>query len=406
MNYIEYLNLIKDRRKICIFGAGALGGGDGYLFLKNMLKPDQRISYFCDNNICEGTEIIDGIKVIRPEYLYDNREDIACVITVKPSVQQEIRKQLEEHGVKGYYTLNEKDIFIICKKIVQEGGKENYIKVQSFFKERKYEFQIETSSFCNAKCIFCPNPSLKRNKNIMKSDVFEKIIGRIKDENIKVSKFILCLNGEPLTDQQLFERIKRLKLEFTEAQVEFTSNFSLADRETVDKIFDSGLDKIVCSLNSVDAVEYKEIMGIDYAVTIGNIEYLLKRKKETNSKIEIYFSIVQTSNNEDEVNKFKERFEKDAQIRVIKLGQWIDKELPQNVCRNDREGVCPILYRTINILSNGDFALCCFDAEGIVGKNIMDVTIQEGWNSKVFNDMREWHLMNGRTNKECMYCSF
>lgn len=32
MNYMEYLNLRKDRRKICIFGAGALGGVTAIFF--------------------------------------------------------------------------------------------------------------------------------------------------------------------------------------------------------------------------------------------------------------------------------------------------------------------------------------------------------------------------------------
>ncbi len=406
MNYMEYLNLRKDRRKICIFGAGALGGGDGYLFLKNMLDSKQKISFFCDNHICEGTEIVDGIKTVNPEYLYGHREDIVCIITVKKAIQEEIKKQLDRNGINEYYTLNADDIFMICNKVVQEGKKEEILKVQSFFKARKYEFQIETSSFCNAKCVFCPNPSLKRKKNIMSQNVFKKIINQIKEENIKVSRFILCLNGEPLTDPDLFVRIKQLKADFPESQVEFTSNFAMAGKEIVEKIFESGLDKIVCSLNSVDASEYKEIMGIDFEVTLRNIEYLLRRKEERKSNLEVCLSIVQTSKNEDMVNRFKERFGKDAKIRVIRLGQWIDKELPQDICISKREGVCPILYRTVNILSNGDFALCCFDAEGMTGKNIMDTTIRGGWGSKVLEDMRKWHLINGKTNKECRYCSF
>ena len=325
---------------------------------------------------------------------------------MKKAIQEEIKKQLDRNGINEYYTLNADDIFMICNKVVQEGKKEEILKVQSFFKARKYEFQIETSSFCNAKCVFCPNPSLKRKKNIMSQNVFKKIINQIKEENIKVSRFILCLNGEPLTDPDLFVRIKQLKADFPESQVEFTSNFAMAGKEIVEKIFESGLDKIVCSLNSVDASEYKEIMGIDFEVTLRNIEYLLRRKEERKSNLEVCLSIVQTSKNEDMVNRFKERFGKDAKIRVIRLGQWIDKELPQDICISKREGVCPILYRTVNILSNGDFALCCFDAEGMTGKNIMDTTIRGGWGSKVLEDMRKWHLINGKTNKECRYCSF
>ena len=77
-----------------------------------------------------------------------------------------------------------------------------------------YEFQIETTNICNARCEFCPNPTLKRRKQIMDMEVFEKIISRIKDEKIKVKRFILHLNGEPLTDPLIFDRVDLLKKRF------------------------------------------------------------------------------------------------------------------------------------------------------------------------------------------------
>ena len=76
-----------------------------------------------------------------------------------------------------------------------------------------YEMQIETSSFCNAKCSFCPNSTLKRKKNFMTDEIFNLIIKRAKDEKLKIERFILHLNGEPLTDKKLAKRIKIQKQE-------------------------------------------------------------------------------------------------------------------------------------------------------------------------------------------------
>jgi MoaA/NifB/PqqE/SkfB family radical SAM enzyme len=240
----------------------------------------------------------------------------------------------------------------------------------------------------------------------MSKEVFEKIIYRIKQENIAVSEFILHINGEPLIDAELFQRIKKLKHEFPNSRVRFTTNFALANEKIIDEIFESGLDGIMCSLNSVNAMTYNEIMGLDYQHTLDNINKLLCKKEENNSNLEIGLSIVSNQDNKEETEKFKELYKDKVDIRVMKLGSWVDKEQHEHIYVHNREGICSILYRTVNILSNGDFALCCFDAEGIVGKNIMDCTIEEAWSSRVFSEIRQWHLHKGRTNERCINCSF
>lgn len=393
--------------KICIFGAGGLGRGDAYLFLKNMLHP-KRIDYFYDSNMRSGIEIVDGIKTIDMENLCLYKKDIICVIAVSSKkIQEEIKTWLIDHKIDKMYTINYPDIFRICDEILNSMKDDIILRVKRFFKERKYEFQIETTSFCNAKCAFCPNSILKREKTIMSQEIFEKIIDRIKAENISVSNFILHLNGEPLIDKELFNRIRRLKEEFPGACVRFTSNFALADEAVINNIFDSHLDRITLSLNSINADEYRKIMNLSYETTINNINRLLSAKRERNSKLEVWLSIVETSDNFDEVKEFKEMFKGQAEVRVQKLGQWVDEENEKlKISDRDREGICSILYRTVNILSNGDFALCCFDAEGMVNKNIMDTDIQTAWQSDIFDTIRKWHLKNGKTNKECIRCSF
>lgn len=273
----------------------------------------------------------------------------------------------------------------------------------------KYEIQIETTSFCNAKCSFCPNSSLIRKKNFMSDEIFNKIIERIKKEKINVERFILHLNGEPFTDKKLFKRIETLHNNFPNSKIRFTTNFALADKTTRERLLASPIDEITISLNSIDAEEYTQIMGgVVFENTIRNIDDFFEEKEKNNRNIVINISIVSRPDNTHMVELFKEKYRNKANIRVIKLGQWVNKEKTMNC--NDKNNiekkVCSILYKTIAILSNGDYALCCFDAEGIIKKNIMTSPILQTYFSGVYKKIRIHHKRKGKINKECKNCSF
>ena len=78
----------------------------------------------------------------------------------------------------------------------------------------KYEVQLETTNICNARCVFCPNTRMRRKKQVMTQEVFTSILRVIKEERIPVKRFILHLNGEPLTDKNLIDRIRTIQQEF------------------------------------------------------------------------------------------------------------------------------------------------------------------------------------------------
>lgn len=403
MIFSDFCNLLDEKRDICLFCIGPFGLEDGYIFLKSMMDPKKNIRYFCADALTDGVTIPSDLQSISADYLYAHVDEIVCVV-MGLDKRGQVRQRLEQRGLK-IYALNRDDMFAICNQITLIQDRRLTERLRSFWRDRKYRVQIETTSFCNARCVFCPNTSLKRRKNIMSDTVFAKIMERVKQEKLNVSTFILHLNGEPFTDPNLFGRIKQLKSEFPDSRIRFTTNFSLADEEVVEQILDSGLDEIVCSLNSVNAETYRKIMGLPYEKTIDNIENLLRRKETRNSSLDITLSIVATEDNAEEVEAFKSRWN-GVKVRVMKLGQWVDKEVPQNVYNHSREGVCPAPYTTIHILSNGDYAFCSFDAEGIVGCNVMDTSIKDAWTAKIFREARQWHLKHGRTNKECANCSF
>lgn len=403
MDFVELAELRKAEQKICLYCIGPFGAEDGYLFLNNMLMQKENLCYLCPEAMGTDVTVPDTLVQVDRAYLSKHSDSIVCVV-MGLDEQGAARKRLEEENIKTY-GLNRDDMFRLCSQIAQTGDTLLTSALQGFWKQRKYKVQIETSSFCNARCTFCTNASLKREKNIMTQAVFEKIIERIQQEKLNIASFILHLNGEPLMDPALFSRVKRLKGEFPEAKVRFTSNFALATGETIDQIFESGLDEIICSLNAVDPVRYREIMGLEYDRTVDNIERLIEGKKTRRSPLSITLSIVASQEEEDEVEKFKARWN-GVNVRVMKLGKWIDQEQPHSVYARDRSGICPAPYTKLHILSNGDYSFCDFDAEGIVGCNVMDTSIRDAWNARVFQDTRAWQLCHGRTNPECVNCSF
>jgi molybdenum cofactor biosynthesis enzyme MoaA len=273
--------------------------------------------------------------------------------------------------------------------------------------EKSYRIMIETSNICNARCEFCPNPTLIREKMIMTDEIFELIIRRIQEEKIRVEKFILHLNGEPLTDIKLVKRIKRLKEKFPEVPVWFTTNFSLANKKLINELVCSGIDTITVSINSVDKDQYHKIMGLELDKTLYNLHYLLETNSCYGLPVNVRTSIVDTGNKES-LKQFKDMFSGKCDIRIIHLGQWIGKEIPDSLNKNAnvKNSICDDLNRQICILSNGDYAICSFDAEGNAGKNVSETALLEAFYSYVYIKLRKSHVENGRKGTLCENCSF
>src|SRR4030067_357748 len=56
---------------------------------------------------------------------------------------------------------------------------------------------VETTSYCNLRCIICPYPLLKRTKGDMDIKIFKKIVDEIQEENPSTGLWVAIM-GEPL----------------------------------------------------------------------------------------------------------------------------------------------------------------------------------------------------------------
>ena len=110
---ITYLDLEEFYRnwpgEACIFGAGKIGKGLAYDLLR---AAGIRIDFYCDNHVVPGTVIQDGIRVRKPQYLYENKDDVKVFLAVGSRYRDSIFSQLRENGVK--------DIFLVDSVVMAQ----------------------------------------------------------------------------------------------------------------------------------------------------------------------------------------------------------------------------------------------------------------------------------------------
>ncbi|MBM3282940.1 radical SAM/SPASM domain-containing protein [Candidatus Gottesmanbacteria bacterium] len=276
---------------------------------------------------------------------------------------------------------------------------------------KRYNIIIETTNLCNARCVMCPHVIMRRKKGVMSDKIFNRIVERLQEEGIDPPVFILNGFGEPLTDSQVFERIRCLKKIYPKTVAKFYSNFNLANDEIINKVFESGLDEINISFNGFSKESYEEIMGIGYNKTRRNLEKLISEKKRRESKLLIRISMALVMANEGEEKRFIEEWEsKVDSVSVNKVhtyGNAInDASGKHKINYNKIPYPCKYIWNTIVFGMSGDISLCCLDYEGKYNfGNIKKMKILDIYYSDKFEEIRKMHLKNDLSKLPiCRYC--
>lgn len=131
-----------------------------------------------------------------------------------------------------------------------------YRKIYSPFINRikykdKYFFHsvsIETSTYCNRKCDYCPNKDNETPKKYIDKQIFEEAIRQLKE--IKFSGiFEYCFYNEPLFDPNLINLVKYAKNELPNCIHPLTTNGDLLTIEKANELIDAGIDKFIVTIH-------------------------------------------------------------------------------------------------------------------------------------------------------------
>ena len=279
-----------------------------------------------------------------------------------------------------------------------------------------YTIMADISDVCNFKCNYCFRGMGKCEKfyghnRLMSKDIFVKVVNQTLEFDGRIKRFSLSHNGEPLAHPDFAEFVGYAKEKDVADSVEIHTNASLLNRDLSRKIINSGLDRMVISLQGMDSKKYKEICGvnINYDYFYDNLQFLYNEKKNTS----ICIKIVDAALSKDEKETFYEKFTPIADRVYIEniVPLWDADEKNVNITSNKygvdykKQNVCPLMFYTINILPDGTIFPCTNIIPPMVLGNINNTTLKECWESKLRRNFIIDQLKNTRScNGVCKNC--
>lgn len=253
------------------------------------------------------------------------------------------------------------------------------------------KINIESSTSCNARCVFCPRHEMTRPRGEMSDELFHKIIKEAKEMKVRsVSPF---MNGEPF----VFPRIWQW-LDYMEKEGILVSLYTNAEFMDVDRLVKyKNIHYINCSLNAATKETYDKVMrGPNFEIVKRNIDDLFKKAP---FKVRVSFLI--TDENAHELEMFKSMYRR---RRICRFANWTgDKH--SSLARKGKRIPCLVMFTQMFVLWNGLVVPCCMDYNGkqILGDANYQ-TLREIWNNAFW--MRKKHKNYEFDIPVCQNCNY
>jgi radical SAM protein with 4Fe4S-binding SPASM domain len=296
-------------------------------------------------------------------------------------------------------------INILLKKINRYKLKKSFLKKEIISYGQPNFLIIESTNLCNLSCKMCPRELMKREKGIMDFKLFKKII----DETPMLEFAWLHFFGEPLLNDQLIKMINYAKTKCRKVKLALSTNSQLLNKNNFDQLVTSGLDFLIINL-----YEQQQQRTNIKLKSESEIEEFIKNRIINNLKL-IIQKVDYCINNQEEEDreKFQQKWGKYYNvIPYIKFfHNWanqndeIIKVKNINKYKINQKNVCIEPWRGFVICWNGDVVLCCNDYNSKIKLgNLRNQKINEIWNSKEMQLIREKFINCNYNNDLCRFC--
>lgn len=260
------------------------------------------------------------------------------------------------------------------------------------------EVSIETLALCNARCTFCPYPTLERQGEKMPDELLTKLL----DEMIGWRRpmfFSPFKVNEPLLDQRLFTVCERVNREAPQIALRLFTNGSALTPEKIGRIaLLRGVRHLWVSLNSHIPDEYERLMGLKFEQTAKRLDYL----HSVPFPHPVVLSAVGHPNEEFRRYCF-DRWPNFASI-TMKKDAWLGYTDSQRLDVPDAP--CGRWFE-LSIAATGVVTHCCMDGTGKYA--IGDVTKQtmfEVYNAPQWRERRQQLVSRRQVAEPCAGCTY
>jgi len=271
----------------------------------------------------------------------------------------------------------------------------------SFFP--KY-FEVETIRACNARCRMCTVWKWQDKNGQMADSLFSKILGEIAGYAKWIDGVCLSRNGEPLLDNDLSEKIRKLKA-CGIRRVTFSTNASLMDEAKSISLIESGLDEIMFSVDGITKKTFESIRrGLNFERVMENCLNFITLRNDRGTKPRIRARMVLQKENRREEGVWKDfwlaRLSKQDEVSSKPVHSWggqlSNYEEPYNTERDSRLP-CISPWSTMVIHFDGKVPLCGCDFNNkILMGDLSKSSIKEIFESENFIKVRKIHASGKR----------
>jgi radical SAM protein with 4Fe4S-binding SPASM domain len=284
---------------------------------------------------------------------------------------------------------------------------------------------IEPTTSCNLRCPQCPSGlrQFTRETGMLQEDLFRKTILQLRRH---LHSLTFYFQGEPYLNRGFLDMVR-----FAADQDIFTitsTNGHYLDEETARQTVQSGLDKLIISVDGLDQESYgKYRIGGQLQKVMDGTRALVKQKRELRSSTpHLIWQFVVFSHNEHQVEEVK-RLGKELGVDEVKIktAQIYDFEngnqmLPENndlsryepgingrySLKNKLLNHCWRMWQGCVITWDGKVVPCCFDKDAShrLG-NLQTETFRQVWHSAPYNSFREMVMGNRKGIDICTNCT-
>ncbi len=289
-------------------------------------------------------------------------------------------------------------------------------------------YNFETTNHCNMICGFCPRTNLMtRELESMPPDVFTRVADQLEPhseadwkcwETFATSKYNIGLDemsenhfflyiiprvmvlhgyGEPLLDQNLPGYVRYLSAKGIPTY--FSCNPANIDVDKTIEFFESGLDYIKYSIDSVNDLAHKEIRGnaSNFTRAYDKILKILEIKESRKLKSQVVITMIDFGReNQLEDYAALERCFKDQDVYIYLKSQdqqWLTDN-PRGTKSVHWSEFCQYPWTSMTINCNGQAVKCSddYNAETILG-DVRKESLEDIWNGEAYKRFRESHFV-------------
>jgi radical SAM protein with 4Fe4S-binding SPASM domain len=342
-------------------------------------------------------DFLDSLKLI-----LNDEKNLVNLNHYQLTIINHIKKDLFNFGTEG------RPKFDLSSNVVKEIQSINQDQIPNYLVHRyRYEInpqlrisdnfppylQIEPTSICNYRCVFCYQTDNKFNKRSgghmghMKLETFKLLIDQA-EGNIEFIS--LASRGEPLLCPDFKEMLSYTRDKFYNLKI--NTNASLLDEKMSHAILESGVKTLVFSADAVDSTLYKKLR------VNGKLENIYKKiekfqkirtKKYSKSKIITRISGVKVNNQQNLGDMEKYWSELVDQVAFVNYMPW------ENVYESRHSRIqtsCSDLWRRMFVWWDGKVNPCDVDYKSKLSVgSINNSSISELWKSNQYNILRYQH---------------